>query len=107
MSSFVKWLIDFGHNFLTWLHNVFISLFQSMFDGFIDFVISVVSLFPPSSDVPAGPVVPVGHTLDLFLTALNWLFPVSYILTVSAFVVSGMLAYFVIAPLARWVKLTT
>ncbi|MBT1074456.1 hypothetical protein [Geobacter grbiciae] len=107
IAKFAAFLSGLFRNGLTWLYNVLIDLLQSVFNGFCDFAVSVVSLFPSGSSVPDSPHSVVGPVLDFFLTALNWLFPVSYVVTVVGFLVAGMLAYFVIAPLARWVKLLT
>jgi hypothetical protein len=107
MATFSQWLINLFRNALTWLYNTGIDLLQALFDGFIDFAVGIVTMFPASEPVPTPTDNVYGPVLDFFLTALNWLFPVAYIVSVCAFLVSGMLAYFIIAPLARWAKLLT
>ena len=105
MANFVSWLLNFGRNFLTWLYNTGIDLLQALNDSLVTFIMSIVTLFPSGTPVPDGPIKPVGDTVSVFINCLNWLFPVQYLMTVSAFVVGGMLAYIIIAPLARWAKL--
>jgi hypothetical protein len=39
------------------------------------------------------------------LNVLNWCFPMQLFVTCLSFIVSGIAAYVVIAPLARWAKL--
>lgn len=106
-AAICTFILTFGRNFLTWLYNTFIDMAQAVFNAFIDFVITVVALFPAGSTLSGAPSAPTGPIFDAALKAINWVFPVSYFLTVVAFVIAGMLAYWVIAPLARWVKLLT
>lgn len=107
MSAFAQWLIGLCQSFLVWLYNHLIDLLQVCFDSFIDFIISVVSLFPAGSSLPSLPSTPVGQVFDVFLQCLNWAFPVQFLCYMVTFTVSGMLAYVVIMPLARWLKLLT
>lgn len=107
MAALAQWLMGLLRSFLTWLYNHLISLLQAVFDSFIDFCIYVIGMFPQGDPTPDPGSSPVGPVLDVMLDCLNWLFPVSYYVTLVAFLVSGMLAYVVIMPLARWLKLLT
>ncbi|TSK07936.1 MAG: hypothetical protein FPO08_01090 [Geobacter sp.] len=106
MSAFASWLMGFATTFLSWLYNHIIDLLQGAIDGFATFCIAVVGLFPEGTPVPVSTTaVPDQSMWVQFIHALNWVFPVSYFLECVAFVGAAMIAYFVIAPLARWVKL--
>ncbi|MGB4600245.1 MAG: hypothetical protein WBI04_09795 [Trichlorobacter sp.] len=107
MSAFAQWLIGFADTFLAWLYNSAVSLLQIFSDTLVDFIISVVSLFPVGSSMPQLPAAPTGGTFVVFLQTLNWLFPVFFMVQLITWVASGMLLYLVIAPLARWFKLLT
>jgi hypothetical protein len=101
LSQLTSWFINFGRNFLTWVYNTFIDLFQSVSNGLADFIIALVSLFPTGSSVPSLPVTPVGSVADSFLQVLNWLCPISFVVSCVGFIAAGMLAYITIYPLAK------
>lgn len=105
LTAFAQWFTSFCEVFLSWLYNHIIDLLQGMSDGLVDFIISVVSLFPAGATVPVLGSSPVGESATKFFQTLNWLFPVSFFVTCVSFVVTGMLAYVVIMPIARWAKL--
>jgi len=108
MSAFAAWLMGFARSFLHWLYNNTIDLIQGAIDGFAAFCLIVIQLFPAAETLPSNPyTVPASSTWDTFICALNWLFPVSYLVTLMIFSTAALVAYFVIAPLARWVKLLT
>lgn len=107
MASFAAWLVNFFESILVKGYNLLIDLFQGIFDAFITAVIAFVSLFPSGPALPAVPSAPTGTFTDIAINAINWVFPVSYMLSLVAFLVAGYLAYVFIAPLARWLKLLT
>lgn len=102
------WLEGFVKVALSWLYNNLIDLLQSILDGFFGFCLTVLNMFPAGPIVPANSLsVPSGSVWDVFLTALNWLLPIQFLSNCLVFVAAALVAYFVIAPLARWVKLLT
>lgn len=108
MSAFAQWLSGMLNTVVEWFYNALIDLLQSFSDVLIDFILVVVSLFPQVNLMTAGqPSSPSGEAMSIFLQTLNWIFPVSYLLDLVAFGSAAMLAYFFIAPLARWFKLLT
>jgi hypothetical protein len=107
LGNFANWLMGFAKTFLAWGYNNIISILQGAIDGFAAFCILVVGLFPAGSSVPSPGAVPSDSTWTIVVQCLNWFFPVSYFITVVTFVCTSLVAYFVIAPLARWVKLLT
>lgn len=107
MSVFAQWLIGFSKSFIIWLANTFIDFFQAVIDGFCGFAVSILSLFPAGSSVPTYGAAPSSSAWGEFINALNWFFPMQFFVSCIVFAVAGMVAYLVIAPLARWVKLLT
>lgn len=109
MGEFASWLMGFVAGALTWLYNYLIILLQHLSDSLVELVKLVVTMFPQACVVPMpqlpnlGPA--AGSILVFFLHALNWLFPMAYIITVVQWLTCGMLLFIVIAPLARWAKL--
>lgn len=104
MAAFAQWLIGFVKTAWIWLVNHGIDFCQVSMDALVDFIIEIVSLFP------SGAVVPVysqgsGGLFSTFVQCLNWFFPIQYLVTMVGFLVTGMLAYVLIAPLARWLKM--
>lgn len=108
MSAFAQWLIGFVKSVIIWLYNNLVDFAQVAIDLFVDFILSVITIFPQGSDVPSmHDVLPSGPVWDFFLNSLNWLFPIGYLLDLSGFVLGAVLIYFTMAPLARWLKLLT
>lgn len=106
MAAFATWLMGFAKAFLTWMYNHAIDLIQGAIDGFAAFCLAVVGLFPAGPSLPVfGGGQPVGPIWDTVLTALNWLFPIQFFVQCVSFSSAAILAYVLIAPLARWVKL--
>lgn len=107
-GNFATWLIGFSKSFLAWLYNHVIDLLQGLIDGVAAFALVVIGLFPAGPSMPSGsPELPINSAMTAVVTAVNWLFPVAYCLQCITFITAGMVAYFLIAPLARWVKLLT
>lgn len=107
MSAFAQWLVGFFRTAVVWIWNAFIDCLQLINDALVSFLLMIVSIFPESVSSPTVGAAPVSDTFDIFLKTLNWLFPMSFLVTFVSFIVGGLLAYFVIAPLARWAKMLT
>ncbi len=107
MGGFAQWLLAALKSFVVWIWNGGVDIVQKCMNGLVDFLILIVSLFPTGSTTPSLSAHPAGNTWDTFITTLNWVFPVSFIVTFIGFIVAALLAYFIIAPLARWAKLLT
>lgn len=107
LSAFTSWLSAAVHIWLTWLANVGIDLLQVLFNGFFGLASTIVGLFPSGPTI-TGPGSPDTNSVwSVMVTTLNWVFPVTTFLNLLAFIVAGYLAYFLIAPVARWLKLIT
>lgn len=108
MAAFAAWLLGFSKSFLTWLYNHAIDLIQGAIDGFASFCLVVVGMFPSGPSLPSSGIAsPIGPAWDMLLSALNWLFPLQFFVQCMGFASAAILAYVVIAPLARWAKLLT
>jgi hypothetical protein len=110
MSSLFNLLQNWTTALLAYLYNIVIDSIQVVFDYCVTFALYVVSLFPTGAAVPTfGEPVPTATNAawPAFLNAVNWFFPVGYFVTLLTAFAAAAVAYFVIAPLARWVKLLT
>ena len=107
MASFANWIANYFVGYIVKLYNIVIDAAQLIFDGLITLIIGIVSLFPSGPSVPTGPSALTDSMGGTILNAINWVFPFSYLVTLIGFMAAGYLAYVVIAPLARWVKLST
>lgn len=82
IAALCNFLITYGHNFLTWFYNTCVDGINGAISVFVDFCITVIALFP-TVDGPAGaPAAASGHLFDVLLTAMNWLCPMAYIVSV-------------------------
>lgn len=107
MSAFASWLMGFARVFLTWVYNYGIDLINAAIKGLCTFVVSLASLFPSANSSLTVGTLSGDATSSIFITSLNWLFPIAYLVTVVGVVVAAMVAYFAIAPLLRWFKVLT
>lgn len=107
MTGLADFLITWGHSLLTWLYNVLVDLVNAAVSGFCDFILSVISLFPAGSVIPHYGDAPTSAAYTMAIQVLNWIFPVAYIINSIGLLLGGFVAYWAIAPLARWLKLLT
>lgn len=107
MAAFASWLKAFFSSWFVSSANSIIDLCQAAFDGLVTIVIAIVALLPAGDPFPEIPSTPTGTTLGYVLQALNWVFPVGYLITVSAFIVAGYLAYVAFSLIGRWTHITT
>lgn len=107
MGALASWLMGFVRVALTWLYNNMIDFVQGGIDGFVEFILLVVTLFPAGPDLPLYSADYDSGLLALCLSVINWLLPIGFLVQSVTFVGSAMLAYILIAPLARWAKLLT
>lgn len=104
-APLISWLVGFAAVFLVAQTNAGVKIFQKIIDSLVTFTISVVSMFPAGPSLPSIPSAPTDGVAVVFFQTLNWLFPIAYLVTCVQFITAGLLAYFVISPLARLVKL--
>jgi len=106
MAAFSQWLIGFVRAAFTWLYNHGIDFVQGAIDGFCTFILSIISLFP-SVSVPTPVASPTSSTFTVFISALNWLFPISFFIQIVTFTTSAMLLYAAWMIIGRWLKTHT
>ncbi|MBT1071625.1 hypothetical protein [Pelotalea chapellei] len=106
-TPLVTWLIGFATVYLVAQTNAGMKLLQGVFDTIITFSIQFISLFPDcvGSCLEAVNAPVSGAVLNSFLMALNWVFPVTFFISLVNFMTCGLMAFVAIAPVARWLKL--
>lgn len=112
LSAFILALLPF---FFNGSYNFIIDVLNYLIEAFATASIAIVELFPASpNSVLLGPAVgsydmssPDAGLLSDSLNALAWLVPMTYLSSLVGAVLLAVVAYFTIAPLARWFKLLT
>jgi hypothetical protein len=108
LSSLSALLLNWTTAFLVYLYNVIIDAVQVLFDYLVTFSLYVVTMFPTGATTPTfTESAPATTVYSFFLNALNWFFPVGYFVILLTAFAAAAVAYFIIAPLARWFKLLT
>jgi len=107
MSAFASWLLGLCQKFIIWLYNNGIDLIQALIDGFFGFVTTCVQLLPDGGALPGMPEQPSSTLFHTIFDTVAWVFPVGYACSLVTFVIAAYVAYWVIAPFARWLKLLT
>lgn len=87
--------------------NLIVDVINGGYEGLIDFAVGVVGMFPDGPALPPMISTPTGQTFVVFLTTLNWVFPVSYFLSLVTWIAQGYILFLFVAPLARLFKLVT
>lgn len=105
LYDLTNWLLKWGKILAIWIANFVVDLLQSGIDAFAALIVFVAGLWPSGPSLPSMPDTPSGAVWNITLVTLNWLFPVSYFVSMITFLVTAIIAYLVIAPLARWAKL--
>jgi hypothetical protein len=107
MSAFAAWLMGFAKVFLNWGYNCFIDLINAFIVALCTFIGSLIGMFPSGSASLSPGSAPVSATFTAAITTLNWIFPVTYLLTCFGVLTMGMAAYFGCAVVLRWFKVLT
>lgn len=104
LTSFIK---SFFLGLIISMANLIVDVAQNGYNGFIDFVAGVVGMFPTGPALPSIASTPTGSAFVSFLSALNWIFPISFMLSMIQWCAEGYLLFLFVAPLARLFKLVT
>lgn len=107
MADVLNWLLGYAEVFLSHLSNALIAILQAVIDGLGAFIAAVLALLPSGSTIPALPSIPTGSTWAVFLNALNWFFPISYIVTLVTWGTGAIALYFSVCVIGRWAKILT
>jgi hypothetical protein len=106
MAGLVTFLIGWASSLAVTCVNVLIDCANASIVLIVALITAVLALWPVGSPLPSLPSSPTaGGIWVIFIQSLNWLFPLTFILGVFSFVTTSIIAYALIAPLARWVKL--
>lgn len=105
MEQFATWLVDFVKDVVVWFYNCAVDLLNVCISGICSFAVSVVSLLPETQILPSAPDAPTSVLFDNVVTALNWLFPMGYFVSMVGFFVAAIILYATVAPVLRWFKL--
>lgn len=106
-EKFAEWLGKYLDYCLEMWKIQMMNLIQFVSDQLLSFAQWILSLWPDGGQTsfPTLPSTPIGEVFVKFIGVLNWLFPISFIVQLGLWLASAMLAYLIIAPLARWAKL--
>ena len=107
MSALANFIQNFFLSLIIKLANLFVDVAQNGYDGFIDFVVSVIGMFPDGPALPSFASTQSGIVFTQFLSALNWLFPIDFMISMVAWLAQGYLLFIFISPIARLFKLVT
>jgi len=107
LAALTSWLIQWATYLGITCLNLLVDCANAAIIALVTLVRSVVSLLPsgPSLPIPNQSPAAGADVWVVLLKSLNWFFPVGFVVSSFEFVVASLLAYVVIAPLARWVKL--
>lgn len=106
-NKFATWLGGYLDYCLEMWKVQMLNLLQFLSDQILAFIQWILTLWPEACRVsfPSVPDTPVGSIFSQVIAVLNWLFPISFFAQLSIWLACAMLAYLIIAPLARWAKL--
>jgi hypothetical protein len=107
IEKFAVWLGQYLDLCIHQWKVVMLKMVQYFLDVLVQFGLWVISLFPQGNALPTIPSTPVGQVFSLMVQCLNWVFPVSFLVSMAEWAVGAIILYLVIAPLARWAKLLT
>lgn len=107
VASITGFIKGFFLSLIIKMMNLITSVAQDGYDGFIDFIVGVIGLFPDGPALPSIAATPTGEIWLQFLSALNWAFPISLLLSIIQWTAEGYLLFIFISPIARLFKLVT
>lgn len=105
LSALCSWLLGWGKVLAVSIINFHIDCLNAAIVALVAVISSIANLLPVGNILPSLPSVPQSATWQSLIQTLNWLFPVQFIISCFAFTTTAILAYVMIAPLARWAKL--
>lgn len=105
LAALTSWLLGWGKVFSVAIINFLIDCINAAIIALVAIITAIANLLPSGSSMPSLPQVPDSGTWLTMIQTLNWLFPMTFIVSCFGFITAAILAYVVIAPLARWAKL--
>lgn len=107
ISVLTNFISGFFLNLIIKMANLVVDVLQFGFDGFINFALNVIGFFPDGPALPPLEATPTGAIFQEFLIALNWFFPVDFLIAIIGWLSTGYILFLFVAPLARLFKLVT
>ena len=104
--SFLSQLLNFLNPVLwmnklwEWIKDVFYMIGQLLIDAFV-FFMSLINWTLP--DIPTVSIAPI----EPYLSAINWIVPFDFAVTVSGIIITSTIAYFTVGCLLRWAKVVS
>lgn len=105
LSALCSWLLGWGKVLGATIINFLIDCINTAIVALVAIITAVANLLPSGSSMPSLPALPESGTWSTMIQTLNWLFPVGFIINCFGFITTALLAYVMIAPLARWAKI--
>jgi ABC-type uncharacterized transport system fused permease/ATPase subunit len=109
-DAITQWIVDNFTNFVDFLKEGLISLFNRIIEAIASFIGTVVDLLPDYTlEIPtfaslSSSLSSVGGYANDAIAWMNWLFPVDFVLLTVTAIVANELVYVVVAPVLRWFK---
>lgn len=101
LASFANWLWLALTSFGIILHNFIVRIFNEMIEAVAEAADYALTIFPTYTIPTPGQLIDsVG-----FLSALNWVLPISFFVDCLTMMVFGYFALNVVGPIFRWTKL--
>jgi hypothetical protein len=105
-------MADMVVGFVNWLWDAFLALLVMLVNYFVDLINATISYLPQiaataANSLPTYTVPSPGQIIDQsgFLSALNWVLPISFFVNVLAMMVAAYAAYHLFGPILRWLKI--
>lgn len=105
-------MVDMIVDIINWLWKALLYVCVKLINGIVDIVNAIIQGIADLGSYAAGLLpsytVPTpGQLVDQsdFLSALNWLLPISFFVDCLAMMVAAYATYHLVGPVLRWVKL--
>lgn len=105
LAALCSFLISWAKSLGVIIINFLIDAVNLAIIAFVSLITTIAGLLPTGSGLPFLPALPESGVYSITIQTLNWLFPIQFIISCTAIITASILAYAVIAPLARWAKL--
>jgi hypothetical protein len=105
LSAITTFLVSWGSKLGATIINYLIDAVNATIVALVAMIVLIAGTLPSGSSLPVLPSVPTSGFWSILIQSVNWFFPVSFIISVFSWVTVAIVAYVVIAPLARWAKL--
>lgn len=101
IARFADWLWLAFHSMAIIIHNVFVRMVNKMIEGIAASAQLAIQALPDYTIPTPGQLVDnIG-----FISALNWVLPISFFMDCMTMLVFGYFAFQASAPILRWTKI--